>query len=151
MSDAWIVVVLVGVATIAFKAAGPVLVGRRELPPRVQACVELLAPVMLTALVVTQTFAGDEEIQVDARVLRRRRRGSRDRAACADHRGDGDRRAGDCARPSRRLGATRGRPAVPEHGGGRDRLGDEAGEPDHEHPLSKVPHTALYRLDERGA
>ena len=34
-----------------------------------QACVELLAPVMLTALVVTQTFAGDEEIHVDARVL----------------------------------------------------------------------------------
>ena len=69
MSDAWIVVVLVGVATIAFKAAGPVLVGRRELPPRLQACVGLLAPVMLTALVVTQTFASDEEIQVDARIF----------------------------------------------------------------------------------
>ena len=69
MSDVWIVVAIVGIATIASKAAGPVLVGRRELPPRVQACVELLAPVMLTALVVTQTFGGDEEIQVDARVL----------------------------------------------------------------------------------
>jgi branched-subunit amino acid transport protein len=69
MSDAWIVVVVVGVATIVFKAAGPVLVGRRELPSRLQSCVELLAPVMLTALVVTQTFGGDEEIQVDARVL----------------------------------------------------------------------------------
>ena len=57
MSDAWVVIVVVGAATIAFKAAGPVLVGRRELPPRLQACVELLAPVMLTALVVTQTFA----------------------------------------------------------------------------------------------
>ncbi len=69
MSDAWIVVAVVGVATIACKAAGPVLVGRRELPPRLQACVELLAPVMLTALVVTQTFAGDEEIEIDARVV----------------------------------------------------------------------------------
>ena len=69
MKDAWIVVVVVGVATIACKAAGPVLVGRRELPPRLQACVELLAPVMLTALVVTQTFGGDEEIEVDARVI----------------------------------------------------------------------------------
>jgi branched-subunit amino acid transport protein len=69
VKDAWIVVVVVGVATIACKAAGPVLVGRRELPPRFQACVELLAPVMLTALVVTQTFGGDEEIQVDARVV----------------------------------------------------------------------------------
>ena len=69
MRDAWIVVAIVGVATIASKAAGPVLVGRRELPPRLQACVELLAPVMLTALVVTQTFGGDEEIEVDARVV----------------------------------------------------------------------------------
>ena len=69
MKDAWIVVVVVGVATIACKAAGPVLVGRRELPPRLQACVELLAPVMLTALVVTQTFGGDEEIEVDARAV----------------------------------------------------------------------------------
>jgi branched-subunit amino acid transport protein len=65
---AWIVVGLVGAATVAFKAAGPVLIGRRELPPRVQSLVELLAPVMLIALVVTQTFGGDEEIEVDARV-----------------------------------------------------------------------------------
>jgi branched-subunit amino acid transport protein len=69
MSDTWIVVAMVGVATIAFKAAGPVLIGRRALPRAVQSVVDLLAPVMLMALVVTQTFGGDEEIQVDARVL----------------------------------------------------------------------------------
>ena len=69
MSDAWIVVATVGVGTIAFKAAGPVLIGRRALPRGVQSVVDLLAPVMLMALVVTQTFGGDEEIQVDARVL----------------------------------------------------------------------------------
>jgi branched chain amino acid efflux pump len=68
MSRVWIVVAVVGITTIAFKAAGPVVIGRRELPPRVQAVVELLAPVMLIALVVTQTFGGDQEIQVDARV-----------------------------------------------------------------------------------
>ena len=69
MSESWAVVAIVGIATIAFKAAGPVAVGRRPLPPRVQACVELLAPVMLTALVVTQTFGGDEKVSVDARVV----------------------------------------------------------------------------------
>ena len=69
MSDAWIVVLVVGAATIASKAAGPVLVGRRQLPPRLQSCIDLLAPVMLIALVVTQTFGGDEEIEVDARVV----------------------------------------------------------------------------------
>ena len=50
MSRGWIVVALLGVATIAFKAAGPVLVGRRELPPRLRACVDLLAPVMFLGL-----------------------------------------------------------------------------------------------------
>ncbi|HEX5028081.1 MAG TPA: AzlD domain-containing protein [Gaiellaceae bacterium] len=69
MSRGWIVVALLGIATMAFKAAGPVLVGRRELPPRLRACVDLLAPVMLTALVVTQTFGGDEELELDARVV----------------------------------------------------------------------------------
>jgi branched-subunit amino acid transport protein len=68
VTTAWIVVAIVGFATIAFKAAGPVLIGNRELPPTVQSLVDLLAPVMLTALVVTQTFGGDEEITVDARV-----------------------------------------------------------------------------------
>ena len=68
MSDVWVVVVVVGVATVLFKAAGPVLLGRRPLPARVDSVVRLLAPVMLTALVVTQTFGGDEELEVDARV-----------------------------------------------------------------------------------
>jgi branched-subunit amino acid transport protein len=68
MSDVWVVVVVVGAATVLFKAAGPVLLGRRPLPRRVDSVVQLLAPVMLTALVVTQTFGGDEEIEVDARV-----------------------------------------------------------------------------------
>ncbi len=45
------------------------LIGRRSLPPRLQSVVELLAPVMLVALVTTQTFGGDEEIEVDARVV----------------------------------------------------------------------------------
>ena len=57
-------------ATIAFKAAGPVLIGRRcASAARSSRVVELLAPVMLIALVVTQTFGGDEEITVDARVV----------------------------------------------------------------------------------
>jgi branched-subunit amino acid transport protein len=69
LTSAWIVVGVVGAATSAFKAAGPVLIGRRELPPTIQSLVDLLAPVMLIALVVTQTFGGDEEIAVDARVV----------------------------------------------------------------------------------
>jgi branched-subunit amino acid transport protein len=68
MSDVWIVVLVVAGFTMLFKAAGPVFLGRRQLPARVDAVVALIAPVMLTALVVTQTFGGDEEVTVDARV-----------------------------------------------------------------------------------
>jgi branched-subunit amino acid transport protein len=68
MSGIWLAVIVVGAATMFFKAAGPVFVGRRPLPPRVQSVVDLLAPVMLTALIVTQTFAGDGTVTVDARV-----------------------------------------------------------------------------------
>jgi branched-subunit amino acid transport protein len=68
MTEVWVVVGVVGVATVLFKAAGPVFVGTRELPERVRLVVDLLAPVLLASLVVTQTFGGDGEIAVDARV-----------------------------------------------------------------------------------
>jgi branched-subunit amino acid transport protein len=68
MTEVWLAVVVVGLLTMVFKAAGPVFLGKRPLPPRVRAVVDLLAPVMLTALVVTQTFGGDEAVSVDARV-----------------------------------------------------------------------------------
>jgi branched-subunit amino acid transport protein len=64
----WIVVVAVGLVTMLFKAAGPVFLGRRTLRGRVQAVVGLLAPVLLVALVVTQTFATGDELVVDERV-----------------------------------------------------------------------------------
>ena len=68
MNDAWIVVIVVGTLSIAFKAAGPVFLGGRRLPPRIESVVALIGPVMLTALVVTQTVGGHEEIVIDARV-----------------------------------------------------------------------------------
>jgi branched chain amino acid efflux pump len=68
MTTAWIVIVVVGVVSIAFKAAGPVFVGGRPLPHRVAAVVSLIGPVMLTALVVTQTVGGDQQLVFDARI-----------------------------------------------------------------------------------
>ncbi len=68
MRDAWVVVIVTGAFTMLFKAAGPVFLGRRRLPERVDAVVVLIAPVMLTALVVTQTFAAGQGVTVDARV-----------------------------------------------------------------------------------
>jgi branched-subunit amino acid transport protein len=68
VSAAWAAVLAIGAATIAIKSAGPVLAGGRELPPRLAAMVELLAPAVLAALVVTQTVGGDEEIVIDERL-----------------------------------------------------------------------------------
>jgi len=65
---AWLVIAVVGAVTMVFKAAGPVMLGRRELPPRVASVVEVLAPAMLAALVVTQTVGGDRELVFDERL-----------------------------------------------------------------------------------
>ena len=64
----WLVIVVVGSVTMVFKAAGPVLLGNRELPPRVASVVDVLAPAMLAALVVTQTVGGDRELVIDERL-----------------------------------------------------------------------------------
>ena len=61
-------IAVVGAVTIAFKASGPVLLGKRELPARVASVVEVLAPAMLAALVVTQTVGGDRELVIDERL-----------------------------------------------------------------------------------
>jgi uncharacterized membrane protein len=68
MSRVWIVLALVGAATVALKAAGPVLLGGRELPARVRVLVGLLAPALLAALVVTNTVASGRHLVVDARL-----------------------------------------------------------------------------------
>jgi branched-subunit amino acid transport protein len=69
VTDVWIVVALTGVATVLIKATGPVLLGGRALPPRLLGMVELLAPAVLSALVVTQVFADENELVLDSRLV----------------------------------------------------------------------------------
>jgi branched-subunit amino acid transport protein len=66
-SEAWLLVGVVGLATIALKASGPILVGAGGLPERLTRLTDLLAPALLAALVATQTFTTDEELVVDER------------------------------------------------------------------------------------
>ena len=68
MSAVWLCVLVVGAATIVFKATGPVLLGRRSLPAWLAAPVAMLAPAVLAALVVTQAVGGHREIVADARL-----------------------------------------------------------------------------------
>ena len=67
MSAAWTAVLVVGLATIALKAAGPVLAGGRDLPLGSARVVNLLAPALLAALVATQAFASEEALVLDER------------------------------------------------------------------------------------
>ncbi len=64
----WAVVAAVGLATVLLKSAGPFVLGGRRLTGRAVSVVELLAPVMLVALVVTQTVGGSRSVVVDARL-----------------------------------------------------------------------------------
>ena len=68
MSDAWFAVLAVGAGTMLIKAVGPVGVGDRELPPRIDRLLELVAPAILAALVVIETFARGRHLVVDARL-----------------------------------------------------------------------------------
>ena len=59
MSEAWLTIAGLACATVAIKASGPLAVGRRELHPRALRVIALLAPALLTALVLVETFAAD--------------------------------------------------------------------------------------------
>ena len=69
MSALWVAIVAVTLANAAIKAAGPILAGGRELPPRVNAVIALLVPALFTALVITETFGGDGHLALDERTL----------------------------------------------------------------------------------
>jgi hypothetical protein len=67
MSAATTVLLLLTVGTFAFKSAGPMFIGARPLPPRVQNLVDLLPAALLAALAAVSTFGVGESLVVDAR------------------------------------------------------------------------------------
>ena len=58
-----------GVATIGIKSIGPLLLGGRDLPPRIASLIGLLAPALLAALVAINTFGASRSLVLDERVL----------------------------------------------------------------------------------
>lgn len=69
MSAAWACVIAVGVGTFALKAVGPVGVSGRKLPAHVLELLDMVAPAILAALVVTETFAHGRSLVLDARLV----------------------------------------------------------------------------------
>jgi branched-subunit amino acid transport protein len=67
VTEVWITIAGLAATTLAIKAAGPLAVGGRELPRGAFAVIALLAPALLAALVLTDTFAREQELTVDAR------------------------------------------------------------------------------------
>lgn len=68
MSAAWATVLVVGAGTIGLKAVGPVGVSGRRLPARMSQLLEVVAPAILAALVITETFASGRSLVLDARL-----------------------------------------------------------------------------------
>jgi uncharacterized membrane protein len=68
MTTLWVTIVLVAVASAALKAAGPLLLGDRQLGPRSTRIVALLAPALLTALVLVDTITSGQRLVIDARL-----------------------------------------------------------------------------------
>lgn len=69
MTGAWLTVALVAAMAVTAKAAGPVLLGGRELPERLRRSIAVLAPVLLAALIATQIFGAGRSLTVDARAV----------------------------------------------------------------------------------
>ena len=65
MTAVWVSIALLSIGTVAIKAAGPVALGGRDLPPRLGGVIAHLAPALLAALVVVDTFGREQAYAVD--------------------------------------------------------------------------------------
>ncbi len=63
----WAAIGLLAAGAYAWKVLGLVVLGGRELPPRVARCVALLPAALLPALVAVQTLTTDDRWVLDAR------------------------------------------------------------------------------------
>ena len=64
----WATLLGLAAGSYALKAAGPLLLGDREPPPRTARLLSLLAVPLLAGLVVVQTLGDGEGVVLDARV-----------------------------------------------------------------------------------
>lgn len=67
MSAAWTTIVALAAATAAIKGAGPVALGGRDLPQWAINLISFVAPALLGALVVVETFGKQKDLVLDAR------------------------------------------------------------------------------------
>ena len=68
-TEIWVLILGCAGLTVLIKAAGPVLLGGRELPQWFTRVVVLMAPTLLCALVVTSVFASGRSWSVGAQTV----------------------------------------------------------------------------------
>ena len=64
--ETWALIGLCAAVTFAIKAAGPIALGRRDLPGWFTNVIALMAPALLAALVVTAALADGDHLAVGA-------------------------------------------------------------------------------------
>lgn len=69
MSDALVVLLVLAGGTYVFKAAGPLVLGARRLPARVQTLIDLLPAALLASLAIVSTVGDGRAVVLDARLV----------------------------------------------------------------------------------
>lgn len=64
----WAAILALGLVSFGLKALGPVIIGRRQIHPRVREALDLLPIPMLAAIVLVGTVASGHHLELDARV-----------------------------------------------------------------------------------
>jgi len=63
----WVLIGVLALGTLTFKMAGPLSLTAKDLPPAATRVIALIAPALLTALVVSSTFVTEQRLVLDAR------------------------------------------------------------------------------------
>ena len=64
---AWLLIIVLAVGTVLMKTIGPVLAGGRQPPAALTRVIALVAPALISALVVAGTFTEGRHLVIDAR------------------------------------------------------------------------------------
>jgi branched-subunit amino acid transport protein len=63
----WLLIAVLAIGTVLMKTIGPVLAGGRQPPAPLTRVIALVAPAVISALIVTGTFTQGQQLVIDAR------------------------------------------------------------------------------------
>ncbi len=69
MNRGWLVLIVVALGTYALKSAGPLVLGNRTVPPKLQSLIAVMPAALLAALVMVSSVAKSGHLVLDARLV----------------------------------------------------------------------------------